>query len=345
MTASDETGGNTVGDEPGDEGPMQDPMMSEAIGWLLRQRGDAMTSEDWESFTLWLEADVRHAQAFDRIVAADDAVERGLALTAAIEKAAPGADDAHSSRAAAAEAANDNPRTKWASWAVASAAAVVLAVLIWPSQSPVSVTRIATAPGEVRQVALSDTITMTLNGASAVELTDGAPYVTLESGEVVFAITSDQPSPLRVAVDGLVLTDIGTEFSVTLSETDVRVAVADGIIAVNPEGENVQVPAGQAIEKARGETTLVRREIDPELVASWREGRLEFYDTPLARALAAVKRSAGVTIEAAPRLADARLTGSVRIDTPPEELVRSFAEFAGGTARRVEGKAQVWIIE
>ena len=125
-----------------------------------------------------------------------------------------------------------------------------------------------------------------------------------------------------------------------------RVAVSDGIVAVNPEAEDVRVPAGEAVEKARGSDTLIRTQIDPALVASWRDGRLEFDDTPITAALAQLKRSTGVAITAAPRFANARLTGSVAIEAEPQEIARRFAAIVGGTARPLnDAETRGWVIE
>lgn len=307
-------------------------MYDKAIYWLLRQRDGDMSADAWEAFTSWLEADVRHVEIFDELVDADATLGGLDHAEAATHAPAP-------------VAANDNPIKRFLPWVMATAAAAVLAIFVWPQGQPrglAGVTTIATASGEIRTVAVTDTITMTLNGASAVELTDGAPDVRIQSGEVAFSINSPTPSALRVAVDTLVLTDIGTEFNVVLSDESVRVAVADGIVAVNPDDDNIEVPAGEAIEKPRGGDTLIRTEIDPEIVASWREGRLEFDNTPITRALAQVERSSGVSVVAAPRFEEARLTGSVAIDARPEVVAERFADLIGGRTRR-EGER--WVIE
>ena len=306
-------------------------MYETATHWLLKQRDGDMTADDWDTFTSWLEEDASHAQVFDTLAEADGALDAML----------PELEAALSDQPEVLVAANDNPLARVVPWLVASAAAMVLAIFVWP-QGPAGTTTIATAPGEVRSLALSDAITMTVNGGTRVEVTEGEPEVRLERGEVVFAVASEQPSPLRVAVDDLILTDIGTEFSVTLSEETVRVAVAEGIVAVNPEQENVEIPAGEAVEKRIGSATLERSEIDPAIVASWRDGRLEFDDTPINRALAQLERSTGVNVSVADRFAAARLTGSIAIDGEPEQIARRFADIVGGTA---EAGGEGWIIK
>ena len=335
MTSSDHTQGQD-GQDDGEQGPMTDDTTHWAIHWLLQQRDGRMDASAWEEFTQWLEADERHAQFYDELTQIDAELDEWLPQLREISVSQAGASDAP-----AQEAANDNPITRFIPFALASAAAVVLAVFAWP-QGAADTTLFETAPGEVRTLALGNGIAMTMNGSSVVEVTQGAPRVTIERGEVAFAITSEGPSPLRVAVDGLVLTDIGTEFNVVLSDTELRVAVAEGIIAVNPDQENIEVPAGEAIEKERGSDTLVRTSVDPDLVASWREGRLEFDDTPIERALAQLERSAGVTITLAPRYAGERLTGSVALDAEPKVIAQRFAAFVGGTAKR---NGETWVIE
>ena len=335
MTSSDHTKGQ-AGQPDREQGLMTDDATHWAIHWLLQQRDDGMDASSWEAFTEWLEADERHAQVYDALTQIDAQLDEWL----------PQLRDGslvqdHASDTPVSEAANDNPITRFIPWVAASAAAAVLAMFAWP-QGATQTTLVETAPGEVRTLALGDGIAMTMNGASLVEVTQGAPRVTIERGEVAFAITSQGPSPLRVAVDGLVLTDIGTEFNVVLTDTDLRVAVAQGIIAVNPDQENITVPAGEAVEKERGSDTLVRTSVDPDLVASWREGRLEFDDTPIERALAQLERSAGVTITLAPRLAGERLTGSVALDADADLIVQRFAEFVGGSAKR---NGETWLIE
>jgi len=313
-------------------------MHDKATYWLLRQRRGDMSVDAWEAFADWLEADPRHVDVYDALVDADEALD---------DLGSVSGENTASDMSPAADLpapANDNPLTRFIPWIMATAAAAVLAIFVFPLGGPggSGVTAIATAPGEIRTVAISDTITMTLNGSSAVEMQNGAPNVRVERGEVAFAINSPTPSALRVAADSLVLTDIGTEFSVILNDDSVRVAVADGIVAVNPEDENIEVPAGEAVEKPIGSETLIRTEIDPEIVASWREGRLEFDDTPIAGALAQVERSSGVTITTAARFAKARLTGSVVIDAAPGVIARRFADVVGGTARR---DGEVWTID
>lgn len=305
----------------------EEEMRDQAIHWLLRQRAGDMTAMEWEELTHWLEADAAHAHMLDQLVASDEALS---AL-----------DTETVSPPAAISAANDNPISRYIQFAMASAAALVLAVLIWPaSEGPAG--SFVTQPGEVQIVALTDEVTMTLNGDSAVEVSEGEPTVEIERGEVAFAIQSEEPSALRVKVADLVLADYGTIFNVSLSDETVSVSVAEGIVAVNPDAQNVQIAAGEQIQKALDSPTLERSAVARDLVGAWREGRLEFDNTPIADALLQLRRSKGLEIKIAPRHSNVRLTGSLSLSNEEAVIVAAMEEFVGGTAARRDSG---WIID
>jgi len=327
MTSSDQSGHEQTA--ASQQGNMQD----EAIHWLLRQRNDDMSVEQWDAFTHWLEADPRHSEVYDALLAADDPLgalaEPGLASTTAGVSGTP-------------VAANDNPLKRLVPWAMASAAALILAVFVFTPTNTSEYVTIATAPGERQVVTLSDEISMALNGSSRAVIEEGTTNVEVLSGEVAFAINSDEPSPLRVTVDDLVLTDYGTVFNVVLDETRLSVAVAEGIVAVNPDDEAIQIEAGERAEKARGGSELTLSEIAPDTVATWRVGRLEFDDTLATDAVTQLERSTGASIRLSDRFATARLTGSILIPDDEGDAVRALAVFIGGSVRQ---DGSDWVIE
>ncbi len=323
MTASDQAGHEQT--PSGEQGMMED----EAVQWLLLQRAGDMSADQWDEFTHWLEADPRHADMFDILVQADEPLD---ALDADSAVAAP----------ASTQAANDNWIGRIVPWAMATAAALVLAIFVFNPMSEPQYTRLATAPGERQTIALSDAITMTLNGSSSVSLEEGTVNVEVLDGEVAFAINSEEPSPLRVKVADLVLTDYGTVFNVTLDNERLRVAVAEGIVAINPDSEVIAINAGEMAEQEIGSDVLTTSEIAPETVATWRVGRLEFDDTPAPEAVAQMARSTGAEIVLSQRLINARLTGSIMIPEDDEEAVTDLASFIGGNVRQ---DGDLWYIE
>ena len=334
---------------------MTDDRTDQAIHWMLRQRAGDMDEAQWDAFTLWLEESPDNAALLDQVQAADDAMG-GVADqlvpsssagaeepdVTANEGAIPMADNQNDpSVETVAEPANDNPLKRFLPFAGLVAAAVAVFAL-WPSTP--STMLITTEPGETRVVAFSADITMTLNGDSEVTLFEEETRVQIARGEVAFDIDSAEPSPLRVEVADLVLADYGTFFNVVLDDESVSVAVAEGIVGINPDYENVEVEAGEQVTQSLGGGSLVKSEVDPETVGTWQEGRLEFDNTPAPEAIAMLERSIGSKVTLAEALEGETLTGSLIISENERETVTQFAEFLGARARRgrLAGVGMVW---
>ena len=308
---------------------MTDEAKDQAVHWALRQRAGDMDEAEWDAFTDWLEADPEHAALLDEVEAADDALGE-IACGDAPEIGEPQ------------PAANDNQLKRLIPLAGLVAAALAV-FAIWPSAAPDPVF-ITTQPGETRQIALSDEITMKVNGSSEVSYIAQETSVSIVSGEVAFEIDSDEPSPLRVTAGDLVLTDYGTVFNVVLSSESVSVAVAEGIVGINPDSANIEVNAGEQIVQNRASGELVRSEVDSETVGTWAEGRLEFDNTPALEAVAMLERSIGSKVTLAEALQEERLTGSLILAESERETVSQFAAFLDARARRgrLAGYGMVW---
>ena len=326
-----------------------------AIHWMLRQRAGDMDEAEWDAFTQWLEESPDNAALLDTVQAADDALgalgeapapsssslaEAGVAD--ASEGGIPMADNQNDpDTSTIAEPANDNQLKRVLPFAGLVAAAIAVFAL-WPS-TPSSML-ITTEPGETRVVAVSDEITMTLNGDTQVTLIEDETRVEIARGEVAFDIDSEEPSPLRVEVADLVLADYGTFFNVVLDDDSVSIAVAEGIVGVNPDYENVEVEAGQQVTQSLGGGSLVKSDVDPDTVGTWQEGRLEFDNTPAPEAVAMLERSLGSRVTLAEALQGETLTGSLIVTENERETVTQFAEFLGARARRgrLAGVGMVW---
>lgn len=324
-------------DYPEDDDPGRTDAIRElAIDWLIRQRDDAMSAEEWDSFSDWLAADERHSLTFEKLAVADASLD-GLAdqISQRI--------DTPAEPVSPPPAANDNPLRRFAPlWGGAIVATLIGAlVLLRPADSP-AFRHIETAPGEQRVVALQDGITMLLNGASEVEVAKDAPTVRLARGEAAFEITSVEPSPLRVEVADLVLVDHGTVFDVILDERSVRVAVAEGAVGVDYSAGSIRVNAGQQIEKALDGQTLIRRSIDNDAVLGWREGQLEFANAPVSQVVADVGRNLGLQVAVSDRLSSRQLTGVVHLEGDEQQVLADLAALLGSKARKVENG---WRIE
>lgn len=335
---------------------MTDDPKDQAIHWMLRTRAGDMDEAEWDAFTAWLEQSPEHAFLLDEATTADDWAAGNAADLAPSSSA--NADEAMHSQGerehtmasnenepdheAAPEAANDNQLKRFLPFAGLVAAAVAIFAL-WPSAAPTS-TLFTTDPGETQIVSVSDDITMTLNGGSEVTLIEEETRVQIARGEVAFEIDSDEPSPLRVEIGDLVLTDYGTVFNVVLSEATVSVAVAEGVVGINPDTDNVELQAGQKVTQNLSGGALVRSEVDPETVGTWSQGRLEFDNTPAPEAIVMLERTIGSRVTLAEALEGETLTGTLIVSENERETVTQFAEFLGARARRgrLSGVGMVW---
>lgn len=315
---------------------MSDDPKQMAIHWMLRVAAGDMDETEWDAFTKWLEEAPQNAALLDEAQAADDwadghASEFGTSI--------PQTDEGDHGKLP--EAANDNPLRRILPFAGLVAAAIALFAL-WPSASdPVL---LSTDPGETLQFAVSDDITVTLNGGSEVTVIEDETRVQIARGEVAFTIDSVEPSPLRVEVADLVLTDYGTIFNVVLSEASVSVAVAQGVVGINPDTINVEVQAGERVTKSLAGGALERGSVDPETVGAWSQGRLEFDNTPAPEAIAMLERSIGGRVKLAKALESETLTGTLIVSDDERETVTQFAQFLGAGARqgRLQGQGVIW---
>lgn len=270
-------------------------LQQQALEWAVRTGDPAFT--DWESFTLWLEADPAHALAYDRIAASvADIAEAGLPAAEPIA------------------AINDNPpeRKRWRIAGPALAAGLALVAGLWGMTSGSET--FVTAPGEIRQIALDDGSTITLAGGSRLEI-DGkdARSARLDQGQALFTIRHDAKRPFEVTAGEDRLIDIGTVFEVRRSPDATSVAVSEGAVLFNPDSHRHTLHPGDRAVRRKGAATLETDRIPLALVGEWRDGRLTFRNAPLSEVADDLSRASGLAFSTAPGADKRRVSGSVLI--------------------------------
>ena len=161
---------------------------------------------------------------------------------------------------------------------------------------------LVTAIGEIREKILDDGSIVTLGAASAVDVdfTNNERRVTLTAGEAFFEVERDPARPFLVVAGATIVRVIGTEFDVSLGETNVDIAVADGRVEVirtrNAQGviedSDVQhvLTAGQRVSaRAAGRVAPVET-LPLADVAAWRRGDLVWIDTRAEEIIADLNR-------------------------------------------------------
>src|SRR5688500_9455157 len=163
---------------------------AEAIGWVIRLRDDGET--DWAAFTLWLEADPAHAAAYDRAALVDADAKTIMppkparpVLPAPPPVFAPPAPERRIGRRA------------FLGWGIAASLALIAGYATLGTGS--GVYSLETAPGERRQIALSDGSRIEINGGTRVTLDRERPrFARLERGEALFRVVHDSARPFEV---------------------------------------------------------------------------------------------------------------------------------------------------
>ncbi|WP_213948957.1 FecR domain-containing protein [Luteibacter sp. dw_328] len=285
-----------------------------AADWWSRLRDPALPEQAMLQWSDWLEADKRHAAAFDR---ACDLAESATAMDSATR-------EAFVARYVPPTPHRRSPPRLALSLA-AGVAIVVLGAGLYVGLRPAgteSTRQYASERAGHRDIALPDGSSIELGGATSITARYGRDEraVDLEAGEAFFRVAHAE-RPFVVTAGPLRIRDLGTAFNVRRTGNRVTVAVTEGRVRVSPsatDGDAATVELGAGREVSFDPETQAMRILDvtPASATAWRGHRLEFVNEPLASVVENVNRYSARPI----RLADADLgrltfTGTVEVDT------------------------------
>ena len=286
-----------------------------ALGWVARLRDDAACDEDRQAFALWLGEDNSHQRAMDEALDLWDDLGVVRRLPAALEPAA---------------AAN---QSRWLPAAMAIAASLVLAILLWPQMTtdPVS-NQYQTAMGERRDVRLPDGSRALLNTDSSVTViyTGDERRIDLQRGEAWFQVEPDANRPFHVDAGEARITALGTAFNVYRDGGSTNITVTEGVVRVTELGETGARVA--AVEVLRENQQLIASSSgwelsvpDLEQQMAWRQGQLVAREMPLPELITQLQRYYDTDILLAdPDLAALTVSGVFNLDQP-EATLRALA--------------------
>ena len=229
-------------------------------------------------------------------------------------------------------------------WVVAAAAIVVMVVGFMRGRRdtvPAAERVFATAVGRIDSIRLADGTRVTLGPSSALIVdagfATGRREVSLR-GTAVFEVTHDAARPFAVRAGRLLITDVGTKFSVREDGTEgVEVSVREGAVRVSHASGGAIVLASGDIAALQGTGALVvQRAAATDEDAGWARGRLVFREAPLARVRSDLRRWFGVELVVADSaLAGRHLTASFARDS--REQVLDVIALALGATYEVRG--------
>ena len=274
----------------------------QALAWVVRVHDRDF--DDWGSFEAWLMAAPAHADAYHRLATEDRDLDD---ILPAVPTPMP---VRHAHR-------------KWA-WPAVGGALAALLVGVVAVRAPVAgpqLYEVATGAGERRAIMIEGGTSILLSGGSTLILDrKDKRFAELKRGEALFTVTHDAARPFSVRVGTDRLVDVGTRFDVVRTQSEMRVAVAEGAVVYNPDGQNLALKQGDMLRVSAN--VALRSKVAPEQVGGWRDGRFVYAGEPLSRVAEDLSRYAGARVEVSADLADQPFRGVISIADPSklEEL-------------------------
>ncbi|NID16399.1 FecR family protein [Luteibacter yeojuensis] len=294
--------------------PLERQIEHTAADWWARLRDPGLPEPALLQWSEWLEADPRHADAFER--------------ASALAEAAAAMDTASRRDFVNRFAPRRIVRRVPPRFALALAAGVALVVLgaglflaVRPGSSGAPRQYVSERAGH-RDIDLPDGSRIELGGATSVTARYGRDERTidLEAGEAFFRV-AHAPRPFIVNAGPLRIRDLGTAFNVRRTGDRVTVAVTEGRVRVSPlaaQGDAATVELGAGREVSFDPETQAMRilDVDPATATAWRGHRLEFVNEPLSSVVENVNRYSSRPLRLAdPALGRLTFTGTVQVDT------------------------------
>jgi len=276
-------------------------VLSEAADWCARITANPLSDEETETLKTWLTRDPEHARAFRRAMGIWDSFS---------EEAVPPELDTmrHDAlatfRRAKAQRKAMMQRVVRPLMAVAASVALVCGGLFsYSAYMSAQGDTYLTKPAERRIVVLADGSKVTLDADSAIRVHFKADSreIWLEKGRASFEVASNPMRPFSVDVDNRKIVATGTEFSVEKLNTQLRVVLYEGHVAiVAPEKSSrktapkveVTLDPGQSYSLRAGGAQPDVYATDENDKGDWRNGILMFQNEPIADAVERVNRYA-----------------------------------------------------
>jgi len=255
-----------------------------ALSWIARFRSDAVTDNDRQTFALWLAASPDHKKAMDSMLDmwADLASVQQLYADSEPVEVRPAANQGH-----------------WLRASVATAACLVVALLLWPqSQQPDNSSVYQTALGEQQSIELEDGSTLTLNTNTRVSVSYTVDHRRLKliRGEAFFEVAKDPQRPFDVHTGSARVTAVGTAFNIIRGDNSSDITVTEGVVRVTELGDTGSRAPATEILRANQQLTATDRglqtvvTVDIKQQTAWQRGELIASEMTLAELIRQIER-------------------------------------------------------
>jgi transmembrane sensor len=273
--------------EPSEKPPEVDPLLRQAIGWLVRLNSGEATTADAAEFTRWRGQSAEH----------ESAVRRAVELWRLSKRAAAGLPEegaGSGSSLAIGLLGHRSTRRAFLGAAIAAGAAGYFVARpplgLWPSLAEMS-SDYRTGKGEQLKVALGPGISLELGTLTsiAVDATASATKIELIDGQAAINASTAPGHELIVIAAGGQVIATRADFDTRCIDDAVSVTCAAGIVDVGFGASKVQLRAGQQIAYSGSGLGAVTN-IDAAQATSWRQGVLIFKDEPLNEVIKEINR-------------------------------------------------------
>ncbi len=272
--------------EPSDQSQEIDPLMRQAIAWLVRLKSGEATVADAAEFRAWRSQSPEH----------ESAVKNAVRLWQTFEKAAVRTDAVEAGRKMAPVAIFARAATRRALLGGALAAGTAGYLLVrppldlWPSLKELSADY-RTGKGEQLKVAVGPEISLKLGTLTSIAVEKAATETKVEliDGEAAFAANTVSGQRLVVVAADTRITAAKADFDARCIDGIVSVTCASGSVGVQRGSGSVELMPGQQVSYSGAGLGLVR-DVDLGTATSWRTGVLIFNDRPLGDVVNEVNR-------------------------------------------------------
>lgn len=282
------------------------PAWDRALDWLLRVNAAPEDRLLRAQRDAWLAAHDSHAAAYRQ-------AERVWLLTGAVPPAV-------------------RPRpVRWLRGGLAAAAALAACLVLWLASNLGVLVRADyhTSAGEMRDIALPDGSTVSLDADSAIAVGDRS--VELLAGRAFFQVKRDPAHAFTVKAGEANVAVLGTAFDVLLSERSVTIAVQRGSVSVaTSAAQAVTLQPGQRAFVDRADGAITAATVGVGGIAAWRTGMLVVEGLPVADVIEELDRHrAGFILLRDPILGARRITGVFDLRAPDAALRAVLRPYGG----------------
>jgi transmembrane sensor len=315
-----------------------EPLLREALAWVIRLHSGAATSDDADALEQWRRRSPDHETAFR------DAVKLWSTFGAATRRLVA-EKDGDFNQASGFPAARRIVVGRRSLIGGALAASVVAGYFVvrpplglWPSLEELSADY-RTTKGEQRDIALSDNVSLKLNTQTsiAVRSTESEPHIEIISGEAAIVSKRAGTNPLVVDAAAGRITALRAAFDVRCLDGAVSVSCLDGAVDVELKGRSLRIAKEQQVSYSAAEGLGTPASVDPTQAIAWQNGLLIVRDWPLSRVVDEINRyRPGKIVVMDSQLGRRMVTGTFHLDHLDDFIGQARGLF-GATVRSLPG--------